>query len=164
VGHWRGSKKGDGRVGGRRGREIRRRARVRSRRSTAGAGRADLTGRVHSAEREERGARATAQQLANRAHEIEREEKRAGEETGADRSAPLDSERKREGTRERELPLTGRVRLSDGAGARALGLAGPSWAGLCCFLLFFFLDFLIPFLFLFYRVLKSKFKLGFKFK
>jgi hypothetical protein len=55
--HWRGSKKGDGRVGGRRGREIRRRARVRTRRSTAGAGREDLTGRVNDAEREERGAR-----------------------------------------------------------------------------------------------------------
>jgi hypothetical protein len=57
--HWRGSKKGARRVGGRRGREIRRRARVRTRRSTAGAGRADLTGRVHGAEREreKRGAR-----------------------------------------------------------------------------------------------------------
>jgi hypothetical protein len=57
AGHWRGSKKGARRVGGRRGREIRRRARVRTRRSTTGAGRADLTGRVHDAEREERGAR-----------------------------------------------------------------------------------------------------------
>jgi hypothetical protein len=38
----------------------------------------------------------TAQQLANRAHEAEREEKRAGEETGADRLAPLGSERHRE--------------------------------------------------------------------
>jgi hypothetical protein len=44
-------------VGGRRGREIRRRARVRTSRSTAGAGRADLTGRVHGAKREERDAR-----------------------------------------------------------------------------------------------------------
>jgi hypothetical protein len=70
----RGSKKGDGRVGGRRGREIRRRARVRTRRSTVGAGREDLTGRVHGAKREERGARATAQQLANQACEAERGE------------------------------------------------------------------------------------------
>jgi hypothetical protein len=45
----------------------------------------------------------------------ERESERA-EETGADRSAPLGSEREREGAREGELPLTG------GAGAR------PSWA------------------------------------
>jgi hypothetical protein len=43
VGHWWGSKKGAGRVGGRRGRVIRRRARVRTRRSTASAGKAELT-------------------------------------------------------------------------------------------------------------------------
>jgi hypothetical protein len=82
-----------------------------------------------------------AQQLANRACETDREEKRTGEETGADRSAPLGSEREREGARERELPLTGEVRLSGGAGARAHCLAGPSWAGLGCFLLFFFSGF-----------------------
>jgi hypothetical protein len=51
CGHGRGSKRGAGRVGGRRGREIRRRVRVRTRRSTAGVGRADLTGRVLGAER-----------------------------------------------------------------------------------------------------------------
>ena len=74
MGHWRGSKKGAGHVGERRGREIQRRARVRTRRSMAGAGRADLTGRVHGVERERRGALgATAQQLANRAREAERE-------------------------------------------------------------------------------------------
>jgi hypothetical protein len=81
--------------------------------------------------------------------------------TGADRSAPLGSEREREGAREEELPLTG------GAGARArgreawLGRAGLVWAA---FPFSFSLDFLIPFLFLFYRVFNSKFKLGFKFK
>jgi hypothetical protein len=47
-------------------------------------------------------------------------------ETGADRSAPLGSEREREGAREGELPLTGGVRLSGGAGTRARGLAGLS--------------------------------------
>jgi hypothetical protein len=88
-------------VGGRRGREIRRRARVSTRRSTAGTGRADVTGRLHGAERERRGTRgATAQQLANRAREAEREEKRAGEDTGANRSAPVG--RERGGARERE--------------------------------------------------------------
>jgi hypothetical protein len=56
-GHWQGSKKGAGHLGERRGREIRRRARGPPRRSTTGAGRTDLTGRVHGAEREERGAR-----------------------------------------------------------------------------------------------------------
>jgi hypothetical protein len=69
-------------------------------------------------------------------------------ETGADKSAPLGSEREREGAREGELPLTGGVRLSGGAGARARGLAGLSGpTGL--FSPFFSLDFLIPFLFLF---------------
>jgi hypothetical protein len=57
AGQWRGPKKGAGRVGGRRGREIRRRARVRTRRSTANADGAELTGQAHGAEREERGAR-----------------------------------------------------------------------------------------------------------
>jgi hypothetical protein len=37
--------------------------------------------------------------------------------------------RERESVGERELPLKGGVRLSGGAGARACGLAGPSWAG-----------------------------------
>jgi hypothetical protein len=74
CGRWRGSKRDLGRVGERRGQEFRRRARVRTRRSTA---RAELIGRVHGAEREKRGARATTQRLAERAREIEREEGRA---------------------------------------------------------------------------------------
>jgi hypothetical protein len=56
--------------------------------------------------------------------------------TGADRLAPLGNEREREGARERELPLTGGVRLLGGTGA------WPGWAELGrlgCFLLFFFL-------------------------
>jgi hypothetical protein len=57
AGHWRGSMKGAGRVGGRRGREIWRRARVCMRRSTASAEGAELTGRVHGAKRGERGVR-----------------------------------------------------------------------------------------------------------
>jgi hypothetical protein len=57
YGRWRGSKRELGRVGGRRGREFQRRARVRTRRSTAGAGRAKLRERVHDVEREKRGAR-----------------------------------------------------------------------------------------------------------
>jgi hypothetical protein len=43
--------KGAGRVGGRRGRENRRRARVRTRRSMASAEGAELTGQAHGAER-----------------------------------------------------------------------------------------------------------------
>jgi hypothetical protein len=70
----------------------------------------------------------------NWAREVEREEKRTGEETCADRSAPLDSEREREGAWERELPLTDGVCLSGGA--------RPGWAEMGWFRL------LSPFLFL----------------
>jgi hypothetical protein len=74
AGHWRGSKKGAGRVGGRRGREIRRRARVRTRRSTASAGKAELSRQAHDAERERKGALgATTRRLAFRARDTQRE-------------------------------------------------------------------------------------------
>jgi hypothetical protein len=57
--------------------------------------------------------------------------------TGADRLAPLGSEREREGAREIGLPLTGGVRLSGGVGARARNLAGLSGpTGLLCVFLF----------------------------
>jgi hypothetical protein len=72
---------------------------------------------------------ATARRLAKQARKAEREEGRAGEETGTDNPSPLGRERVREGARGRELPLTGRSHLSGGTGARARGLAGPSWAG-----------------------------------
>jgi hypothetical protein len=126
AGHWRGSKKGAGRVGARRGREIRRRVQVRTRRSTASAGRADLTRQAHSAEREKG---RSGQRLSNwrTGTARQREEGSAGEETGVDRSAPLGSEREREGAREGEPPLTGGVRLSGGAGAWARGRA--AWLG-----------------------------------
>jgi hypothetical protein len=116
--------------------------------------------------RRERGEGHSGQRLSNwRTGPVRQREKgRAGEEIGVDRSAPLGSERERESARERRLPLTGGVRLSGGAGTRARGLAGPSWAGWVAFTFSFSLDFLIPFLFLFYRVFNSKFKLGFKFK
>jgi hypothetical protein len=57
AGHWRGSKKGAGHVGERRGREIRRRARMRMRRSTVSVEGAEPTGQAHGVEREERGVR-----------------------------------------------------------------------------------------------------------
>jgi hypothetical protein len=90
---------------------------VRTRRSTAGAGKADLTRQAHGAEREKgtRGGNGSA--LVNRARETEGEGERAGEVTGADRLGPLSSERDREGARG-ELPLIGGVCLSGGAGAR----------------------------------------------
>jgi hypothetical protein len=60
-------------VGPCRGRETRRRAQVRTRRSTAGAGKADLTRQAHGAEREKGTHGSNGSALANRAHEIERE-------------------------------------------------------------------------------------------
>ena len=112
-------------------------------------------------QREEKGAcGAMARRLAGRARKTERE--RAGKKTGADRLAPLGSERGREGAHYGELPLTGGVRMSDGAGARP-GWAG--WDGLGCFLLLFFSEFSNSFSISFsIEFFKSKFKLGFKFK
>jgi hypothetical protein len=80
--------------------------------------------------RERRGARATAQRLAERSRGIDKEEGRAREAIGVDRLAPLGSEHEGEkGARDR-LSLTGGALLSGAAGARARGLAGPNWAGL----------------------------------
>jgi hypothetical protein len=95
VGHWQGSKKGAGCVGGHRGQEIRRRARVRTRRSTASTEGVELTGLAHGAEREEGTRGATAWRLVNRARETERGSAQA-KETGADRLAPAGRERERE--------------------------------------------------------------------
>jgi hypothetical protein len=136
-----GSKKGAGRVGGCRGREIQRRARVRTLRSTASVEGAELTGQAHGVEREERGRRAMAQRLAIRAHETERERERAGEVTGADRSAPAGRERESVRAQER-----GSVADRRGPPVRRRGRAGtrPDWADmgrLGCFILFFFSGF-----------------------
>jgi hypothetical protein len=73
---------------------------VRTRRSTAGAGRADLTGQAHGAER-----RGDAQGNGSATGEPgprdrEREKESVGEETGVDRLAPLGSERGRARGRE----------------------------------------------------------------
>jgi hypothetical protein len=88
VGHLRGSKKGAGRMGGRHGREIWRRARVRTRRSMASTEGAELTGRVHNAERGERGVR--------------------GNDLTTRGPGPRDREREREGERgRRKLAPTG---------------------------------------------------------
>jgi hypothetical protein len=73
AGHWRGSKKGARHVGGRRDRETRRRARVRTRWSTTGVGKAELTRQAHDAEREKGTCRGNSSALANRTHETERE-------------------------------------------------------------------------------------------
>jgi hypothetical protein len=103
CGHWWGSKRGAGRVGGRHGREIRRCARVRPRWSTTSAGRAELTGRVHGAEREKRDARGNGSAPGEPSPRYrERGGTRAGEANGADRLAPAGRERERERARGRE--------------------------------------------------------------
>jgi hypothetical protein len=140
AGHWRGSKKGAGRVGGRRGREIWRRARVRTRRSTASAEGAELTAQAHGAERE--GARgATTQRLAIRAHETHTERERAGEKNWHRQIDPT-GQRGREGVRARGRtaaerrgpPVRRRRRASARSGWANLGRLG-------CFILFFFSGF-----------------------
>jgi hypothetical protein len=106
-------------VGERRGRETRRRARVRTRQSTTIAGKAKLTRQAHGAEREKgtRGGNDLA--LANRARETERERERMGKGNWRRQVGPT-GQRAREGGRARgKAPLTGGVRLSGSAGARS---------------------------------------------
>jgi hypothetical protein len=116
---------------------------VRTRRSTAGQGRAELTGRVHGAERERKGAHgATTKCLATRAREAEREEGRGGGNNWRRQVGPSGQRAsERESAGERKLQLTGGSHLSGGAGARPgwaeLGLAGL----LGCFSFFFFSGF-----------------------
>jgi hypothetical protein len=96
CGHWRGSKREAGHVGGRRGREIRRHARVRTRWCTVSTGRAELTGRVHGTQREKRGARGNGSAPREPGpRDRERGGTRAGEVTGADRSTAAGRERER---------------------------------------------------------------------
>jgi hypothetical protein len=85
-------------VGGRCGREIQRRVRVRTRRSTASAEGAELTGQAHDAKREERGARGNGSVTGDLGpRDRERGSVRA-KETGTDRSPPT-GQRAREGGR-----------------------------------------------------------------
>jgi hypothetical protein len=151
-------------VGERRGRETRRRAQVRTRWSTAGARNAKLIG-WPTAQREKRGTlRATARRLAIRARETEREGERAGEVTGTDRLGPLGSERARESGRSglrRQVGLACHAERARGHRRTRADLNGLSWVELAFSIS---LEFLMPFLFIFSRVFKSKFKLGFKFK
>jgi hypothetical protein len=120
-----------------------------------GAGKADLIGRVHGAERE-KGTRGGNGSVASEPGP--RNKEREGERAGEGKLAPTSWSRRaaRERGRERAhagvLPLTGGVHLSGGAGAGAraawLGLNGSDGL-LGCFPFSFSLDFLIPFPFLF---------------
>jgi hypothetical protein len=83
---------------------------------------AELTGQAHDAEREERGARGNDSATGDPGPRDRERGSARVKETSVDRSAPLGSEREREGAREGELSLTGGVRLSGGVGAQ------PGWA------------------------------------
>jgi hypothetical protein len=136
VGHWRGSKKGAGRMGGRRGREIRRRARVRTRRSMASVEGAKLTRLAHGAEREERGVRDNGSATGDPSlRDRERERERAGEENWRRQVGPT-RQRAREGGRTRGRTAADRRGPPVWRRGRAarLGLVGR----LGCFLFFFF--------------------------
>jgi hypothetical protein len=75
--------------------------------------------------------------------------------TSADRSGPRDRERERERGAIGLAP-TGGTHLSGRGGARArAGLNGPAWAEMAFSI---FLEFLLPFLFIFSRVFNSSFK------
>jgi hypothetical protein len=74
-------------VGGRRSREIRRRARVRTRRSTTSAEGAELTGQAHGAEREEKGC--AGQRLGDWRSGPTRQREREGAR-GGEKRAPTD--------------------------------------------------------------------------
>jgi hypothetical protein len=138
AGHWPGSKKGAGCMGGRHGRGIRRCARVCTRRSTASEGKAELTRQAHSVEREKRTSEATARQLANRARETEREGEHMGEGNWRRQVGPT-GQRARAG---------GRVRgktAADRRGPPVRRRRRAAWLGLVgrlgCFLLSFFSGF-----------------------
>jgi hypothetical protein len=126
--------KGAGRVGGRRGRETRQRARVRTRRSTVSAEKAELTELAHGAERRKGCAGQRLNDWQNGPARPREKVSAQAKETGADRSAPAG--RARESARERKPPLTGGARLSGGAGAQ------PNWADLGCWDAFPFFLFL----------------------
>jgi hypothetical protein len=130
-------------VGGRRGRETRQRARVRTRWSTAGVRKAELIGLAHGAEREKRDARGNDSTTGDPGPKDRERGSARAKETGADRSAPLGSERERE--RALGFAPTGGARLSGREGARAREHT-REWAA---FSFYFSLDFLIPFIFLF---------------
>jgi hypothetical protein len=91
-----------------------------------GAGRAELTGRVHGTEREKGAHGATAQRLAAWAREAEGRGARRGKQL-APIGQPQRTESERESARERKLQLIGGSHMSGDVGARVRGLAGPSW-------------------------------------
>ena len=99
---------------------------MRTRRSKAGAGKADFTGRVHGAERVKGTCGATAQHW-RFGPARQRERECASEVTGADRLGPLGSERARESGRSglrRQVGLACQAERARGLGL--MGCLGPN--------------------------------------
>jgi hypothetical protein len=123
--------KGVGRVGERHGREIRRRARVRMRRSTASTGKAELTRLAHGAGREERVRGGNRSATGSAAREALREEGHAGQ---LRRQFGSTGQRAREGGREESARADWRRQARSACQGRqalvGLGLVGwigPKW-------------------------------------
>jgi hypothetical protein len=121
---------------------------------------AELTGQANDAERGERGVRGNGSTTGGPGPRDRERGSAQAKETGADRSAPAGREQESECARKTDTDRRGPP-VRGGRRARGTGPGGLVWAEMA---FSFFLDFLIPFLFLFSRVLNSKFKLGLKFK
>jgi hypothetical protein len=147
CGHGRGSKRSWA-WAERRGRGSRRRARVRARWSTAGAGRAELTGEAHGAERERRDARGNGS-APGRVGPRGREGRGASGRRNRRRQLGPTGQRAREREESAGQSTADRgVLLSGAVGARGWAW----WAGLGQNGFFFFLNFLIAFPLLFSKV------------
>jgi hypothetical protein len=98
---------------------------------------AELTGRVHGAERGERIAQGNGSATGGPGpQDTERGSVRV-KKTGTDKLAPASSEREREGAREGELPLIGGPPVRRRGRTAWMGLVGQ----MGCFILFFFSGF-----------------------
>jgi hypothetical protein len=96
--------------------------------STVSAERAEVTGLAHGAEREKRDAQGNGSTTGDPdPQDKERDRERAGEVTGADRSAPLGSERERERESAGVRGSAADRRGSPVRGGRRTGTR-PSWA------------------------------------
>jgi hypothetical protein len=124
--------------------------------SMAGAEKAELIGLAHGTEREKGTRGATARHWrTGPVRQREREGERAGDVTGADRLGPLGSERARESGRSglhRQVGLACQAERARGRGRTRAGLNGLPWAELVFPI---FLEFLMPFLFIFSMVFNS---------
>jgi hypothetical protein len=92
--------------------------------STAGAGRAELTGEAHGADRERKGAWGNGSASGIAGPRGREGRGRTGEETGADSSAPLGSERERE---ESAGQSAADRRSPPVRGGRRVGACGWAW-------------------------------------